>query len=314
MHPRLRSFLVAALFAATVLPVATPAPVAAATPDRLACTGYPEPRIFLETQAWWEPIPTVGGQGHVHLGMCWPHGQTVSGVVRLDMRVILHGNIGTLERFKFRDDADADGAGAPDISQYVNLASDSTAIGGEKTVWHTMYVDTRLQHDGLRQWRLYAYFIHRGGNEQVARAMYRVDVENGKSDRGPVYSEYGGSGWYVEADGTDWGYQRATLDPASFLPVGGCVSGTWSPTVQLDWPDPDATEHMVLIDPNIHAGSLGRVIRRGSGSYEGPVTIDTSTLAPGPHKLFLQTARHVGTEENGGVFVYPFSVCEVPLG
>lgn len=28
---------------------------AAQSPDPLACTGYPEPRIYLENQSWWEP-------------------------------------------------------------------------------------------------------------------------------------------------------------------------------------------------------------------------------------------------------------------
>jgi hypothetical protein len=292
-----------------VTPAPTPSPVGSVEPDPVSCTGYPEPRQFLETQAWWEPIPNVGGQGHVHLGMCWPTGGTVSGIVRLDFRTLLHGNLGTFERIKMRDDADGSD-GAPDISIYVNQPSDSRGAGQEQTFWTTMYVDTRQQHDGLRQWRLYSFFIHEGGNEQVARAMYRVNVQNGKTDVGPVYSEWGGSGWYVEADGTDWGYQRATLDPASILPIGACVSGTWTPVVKLNWSSPSATEHMVLVDPNIHAGSLGTVIRQGSGGYGGPVSVNTAGMASGSmHKLFLHTANRVGTEENGGVFVYPFRVC-----
>ncbi len=278
-----------------------PAPVSAA-PDPVSCTGYPEPRQFFETQAWWEPVPNLEGQGHVHLGMCWPHAQTVSGTLKLDLRVLLHDNRGTLTRVKVQDDY------SNDFNFFESTKLDSSQ--GELTAWRSISIDTTKINDGMRQLRIYAYFSHEGGNEQIARAHYMVDVENGKTDYAAKYSEYGGSGWYLEEeDGTDWGYQRATLDRSSFLAIGQCVSGTWQPRVKLAWSSPSASEHMVLVDPNIHAGSLGKVIRQGSGGYDGTVSIDTRTLTNGTHKLFVQSGRRVGVEENGGVFVYPFTVC-----
>ncbi|MGH3665156.1 MAG: hypothetical protein ACRDU8_03515 [Egibacteraceae bacterium] len=54
--------------------------------DPLTCDGYRERRFFFESQAWWQP--TVSGNqdlGHIHVGTCFPHAQTVSGVVNFDL-------------------------------------------------------------------------------------------------------------------------------------------------------------------------------------------------------------------------------------
>ena len=287
----------------------SPAPPPSSTPggggpDPLACTGYPEPRIFYETQSWWEPVPGIGGQGHVHLGVCWPHQQTVSGTVRLDLVAILHGNKGTITRFKVQDDASLD------YNSPVWTPIDTTT-GGDATVVHTMFIDTTLQRDGLRQWRLYAYFQHANGNDQRPKAMYQVLVQNhpGTSDDvASGYHEYAGAGWYKEADGTDWGYQTALVKPSSHPAVGACVTGTWSPVVDTD--ASGTTEHMVTIDPRFHAGNQGWIVHASAfAGYEGPVAIDTRVLGDGWHRLVVQSARRVGERENGGVFVLPFRVC-----
>jgi hypothetical protein len=273
-------------------------------PDPFACTGYPEPRIFYETQSWWEPVPGIGGQGHVHLGVCWPHEQTVSGTVRLDLVVILHGNEGTITRFKVQDDASLD------FNDFVSIPVDTTT-GGDATIVHTMLIDTTKQRDGLRQWRIYAYFQHANGNDQRPKAMYQVRVENvaGTSDDvASAYHEYAGAGWYKEADGTDWGYQTALVKPSSHLAIGSCVMGTWSPVVDTD--STGTTEHMVTVDPKFHAGVQGWIVHASSfDGYDGPVAIDTTMLTDGWHRLVVQSARRVNDEENGGVFVMPFRVC-----
>lgn len=271
---------------------------------RTRCAGYPEPRIYFETQAWWEPVPVIGGQGHIHMGTCWPHGQTVSGNVRLDFVVTFHHEVGTVERFKVQDDF------STDFNTYVSIPID--AATSDVTITRSVTIDTTKMPDGLRQWRIYVYFTHRGGNSQRTKAMYRVNVENVAGDTnepGPRYSEYGGAGWYVEAeDGTDWGYQVARLDPASFLRIGGCVKGTWHPEVDLD--APGTTEYLVTVDPDFHMGDDGHVVASGQ-TFDGTLSFDTTTVANGWHRLVIHTGRRVGTEENGGVFVYPFRVCNV---
>lgn len=277
----------------------------AATPDPVACTGYPEPRIYLETQSWWEPVPGLNTQGHVHMGVCWPDRQVVSGTLRLDIVGLFHLERGKITQFKVQDDLSTDFISAANIA-----VDSSTYTGSDPTVIRTMSIDTTKMPDGLRQLRIYIYFTHPNGNSQRTKAMYRVRVNNvpgTTGEIGPKYSEYGGAGWYKEADGTDWGYQTATLKSGSF-PGVACVPDIWKPVVDTD--PSGTTEHLVTIDPHFHDGDQGRVVHRSTtAGYEGPVVIDTSTLSIGWHKLVIQSARRVGSEENGGVFLLPFRVC-----
>ena len=145
--------------------------------------------------------------------------------------------------------------------------------------------------------------------------MYQLVVENqpGTSDDvASQYHEYAGAGWYKEVDGTDWGYQGALVKPSSHLPIGACVKGTWSPVVDTD--SSGTTEHMVTVDPKFHSGVIGQIVHASSfEGYDGPVAIDTTVLADGWHRLVVQSARRVGDEENGGVFVLPFRVCNAAM-
>ena len=264
------------------------------------CSGYPEPRIYYETQSWWEPVPEVGGQGHIHMGTCWPHGQTVSGTVRIDFLVLMHFQAGTLFKFKVQDDQSLD---------YNSVVNIPIVYANESIIEHSMFIDTTLQPDGLRQWRMYVYVTHPNGNSQRTKAMYQVNVENVAGEQneiGPKYGEYGAAGWYHEADGTDWGYQTARVEPEDHPAIGACVSGVWTP--EVDMPS-FSTEHLVTVDPRFHDGDLGMVVRQGPGAYEGPVSVNTSILTPGWHRLVVHSGLRGGAEENGGAFLLPFRVC-----
>ena len=35
--------------------IAWPLSAARSAPDPTTCTGYPEPRVYMESQSWWEP-------------------------------------------------------------------------------------------------------------------------------------------------------------------------------------------------------------------------------------------------------------------
>jgi hypothetical protein len=285
-------------------PVVTmrPSPTGAAEVGQVnpvTCMGYPEPRVYLETQSWWEPVPDLGGQGHIHHGLCWPLGQTVSGVVRLDFRALFHDNIGKITKFNVQDDQ------SRDYNFDVNIPVDSTKK--DVLVEKTLYIDSGLQEDGLRQWRLYVYFEHLNGDNQRTKLNYLVRVENGKPDTTrPVYDNFGGARWYKEIDGTDWGYQIAEIKPNQF--PFECPSGIWSVDVKLG--QSGTTKYYSTIDPNFHAGNVGTMVKQGvGGSFSGKLAVDTRTLKNGDHKLVLQTARRVGNEENGSLFVVPFKVC-----
>lgn len=60
------------------------------------CTGWPEPRVWIEAQQWWtdagEEADIEHTSRHFHIGACMPYGQTVSGVVTIDVLTQLHNN------------------------------------------------------------------------------------------------------------------------------------------------------------------------------------------------------------------------------
>src|SRR5215210_8747802 len=97
---RLHAIRVAALASLTAAVVTTTflPGVARATHAPGTCDGYPQPRVFLESQAWWQTAPSAFGSdfGHVHAGTCFPYLQSISGVVPFDVVTKLHDNPGLL--------------------------------------------------------------------------------------------------------------------------------------------------------------------------------------------------------------------------
>ena len=87
---------IAAVLAAMVV-VLSGGPARAA-PDPLTCQGYPEKRVYLESQSWWEPQkgppehPGTGKQGHIHVETCFPLYQTLggTGTIGFDITIRLH--------------------------------------------------------------------------------------------------------------------------------------------------------------------------------------------------------------------------------
>ena len=71
-----RKFLVLSLLACLSPAIATTTLAqkaeAQTLPDSLTCEGYPEPRVFLESQSWWVDAhrPYPGAQ--IHWGTCFP--------------------------------------------------------------------------------------------------------------------------------------------------------------------------------------------------------------------------------------------------
>jgi hypothetical protein len=61
--------------------------------------------IPIEVQAWWGN-PAVGGLpfGHIHAAIALPIGQTVSGVLQREVRIVLHDNPSPVYRLRIRDD------------------------------------------------------------------------------------------------------------------------------------------------------------------------------------------------------------------
>jgi hypothetical protein len=289
----------------TATPTNGPAPTTAPPPgsvNPVTCAGYPEPRVFIESQDWWSPIPDLGGLGHVHLGMCFPVGQTVSGLVRFDVRVIFHGNKGRLTLIKMQDDRSTD--------HYKFNPNFVPNTGIDTTYWHTFTLDTRKMADGIRSFRWYAQLLHANGNPETARANWPLRVENGTADLNSAsLTQIQGSGWYKEAaNGADWGYQTAFLTTG--IPLAP-VRGVWQPGVRFSCNGcPAMSGYMATVDPNFHAGIQGWIVKQGSGGWGGNLAIDTSRLTNGVHKLVLISLAEGAdpTKQHGGVLAIPFSV------
>jgi hypothetical protein len=280
-------------------PVPDPQAVSASDPsDPLDCASYPEPRIFLESQAWWTRTPGKSGTnfGHVHVGTCFPYKQTISGVVRFDLRVILHDNPGKAYLLRL---------GTEDRLLYQSDIDFSCPSPGTCTKWYTVLVDTRgASHDGRNEFRITVKVREPDGNVMFNSSGWQAYLENGKSS-----SDYRSSdqtearGWY-----TGVGYANARF--TSDLPLVP-VSGDWNFEVGLR-PGSGGipvTYHSVLLDPDFHHGNPGISIKEGSGSYVGAISIDTRKLANGKHKLLLRTNADAETgSTNSGILVIPFTV------
>jgi hypothetical protein len=290
--------IMAALIVAALVPWAA-ADVSAATIDPLNCTGYVEKRVFLESQAWWFRTPGKTGttQGHVHVGTCFPHRQKVTGVIRFDVRVILHDNPGVLTHVNIG--AAGEWGSIRSVALSPNWRCATTC-----TRWFRVSVDTRkIPRDGRQEFRFRAQVKEPDGKEMIASTGWLAYVANGRT------IQHYRSSWSAEARGwyTDAGYANAKIDD---LPMSA-VSGVWRPSVRMTAGSGGVpvTSYRVILDPDFHAGKRGTTIRSGSGSFRGSVTIDTTKLSNGKHKLVLiaDAATSVGST-NRGVMVVPFIV------
>src|SRR3954451_5064338 len=307
MHPvapsvhRVRSLVVglgiAAVASSTLASVAAPTVAAA---DPLACSGYPQARVFLESGGWWQPSGS-GTTRRVALGTCWPVGATVTGRLHLDLRVRLAGqpagsrvaavSLGT--------------ATATDLQSIpTSIAGDSAGV---TTAWVGADIDTTKLHDGLNEVRLSAHVQHADGTKMYQSTGWLVRLANGnaRSDDRP-------GGWGTERRAWHAGAAYAAARLTSDVPRS--VSGTWTPSVRLDRGAAGVavTGHLASVDPDLLTGAGGKVVHKGAGPYSGTVAIDTTALADGLHHLVLVTSQdYTGTEpagRNSGVEVVPFVV------
>jgi hypothetical protein len=291
-------------------PATTPQPTSAATPpphhpgpapDPVACTGYPEPRVFLESQGWWVQTPGRDGTdfGHVHVGMCFPHAQRLGGTVTLDVRLTVHSNPGTLTRLY-----GGISSGAGDFDLW-NTPIGLTCTDATCVTWTQLKVDTtRVPVDGRAEWRFRPQVRTPDGKDFTPSTGWQTYLANGNRPHADYRSrdEATGRGWY---DGA--GYANASIMSIPLAPI----STTWSANVILDRGHDGipVTSHGIYLDPDFHHGSAGTVIREGSGPYRGPVTIDASELSPGVHRLVLRAdANDQSGSTNSGLLVIFFTV------
>lgn len=226
--------------------------------------------------------------------MCFPLGQTVSGVVTFDVRVLLHDNLGTLVLLKEQDDKS---------KEHVLLKLNETPVnGGQHVYWYRVQIDTRNMPDGLRQWRWYARVEHSNGNLQTARSSWPLDVENGTTDSNVTgaAAKTKFENWYqVASPQRDWGYMGPIISPAP-IPAGS-PSVNVKCTVNGDSNSPALDATFIHVNPDFHAGNPGRIVYSGP-PLNGNITIPN--LVAGD-KVVVRCQQIDGDETHEGIAVVP---------
>jgi hypothetical protein len=293
-----------------------------AAPDPVACTGYPEPRILLESQSWWTPQfqnpadpghPGTGHVGHIHMQTCYPLYQTIRGdTLHLDVTIKLHDMTGTPGRLIVQAYGDAGGPDGPLVPRCAT--SDCT---------YTYAYDfplARLHYSGWREFHIFLPVSNADGTKQYNIPRWYVNMDNGKpaapiGSTGSVVGNAGGDSWYrsggsayarvnIQRTSIPWDETTGTLTP---------VSGIWTPTVEYTVPQGG----FAYIDPAFHnvPPSKGTIVyETNTGPEAKTLSIDTAKLSNGPHRLVIGATRHsdlstVGPAgDNTGVLVIPFVV------
>jgi hypothetical protein len=275
---------------------------------------YAERRVYLESQGWWGErrtdgtVPQYGNAEHIHVAMCFPLKQTVSGTRRFVVRVQGHRMKvnSKITSTSLHDPAQGNGEGIGlasitwnrVIRDVDNGTFDSTVIRD---------VDTRKMPNGLREFRNLTKVERVGGDEIHASSGWCWNVNNSSSlstdPPGPsgtcatAPNQTSGRGWYScfeykIAEVRNWAAETA---PATLYPFGGIqrssdyilTIGARDGAGQLGHTDFDRWE--VRLDPDFHALDRGDLIDSGTGPANGEtVTID-GTLLTGPkvHKLVV---------------------------
>lgn len=244
---------------------------------------------YVESQTWWTLAGSGGrgGNGHGHLGACWPLTTPVSGLVSLDLHTTMFEDPGTWEILQLSIPK-APHSGPEIVASIKQRRACPTPTDGSMWIchWHdTLTFDSRaFTYDGWHLLRARLKIAQPNGLEERVTIYLRINVRNGKPVRDTVKpGEDRFQQWYTEPAG--YIATRFVDDPGSL--VAAPKRGLW--TVRLT-ADSDAVSSEVLIDPNIHGGDRGIVVYDGP-RLNGSVTIDTTRLTNGPHRLFFRAMK-----------------------
>ena len=285
-------------------------PCAGAPPD-YPHMNYPEPRVFLESQAWWTKgtasAERSGKAHHVHLGLCFPQGRVAhfqDGKIRWDFRIIFHH----MQRYRatqLRGGWFDKGLGkrtctTMDCQWYV------TAYGSKR---YPTFPRTR----GRKELRFKVRIKTPDGFEMFQSTGWQLFLKSGRGHRNDRDTNCAiGRAWY-----TGFGYANVGME--TYRAPGPTVSGTWRTpkvTATEGAGGRRITSHLFTVDPDFHMepADRGMVIAQGKGAFEGRLEIDTQTLTNNAwHKLVLIAhSRHINGRKpdgtNTAVEVLPFYV------
>jgi hypothetical protein len=289
---------------------------------------YPEPRQFVDAQSWWTTTPGQSGtdHGHIHVGACIPERETITGSFALNIRMVLHdpgeqkvystgSNNPPYTSIVLKDDR-------IETSSYKLYEAGWTCpTPGTCVRWRSQQVDPApFTTDGRKEIRFRFFSDVKDGTAEARMTaslnwQFNLDRSNVSTvdnyDR-MVYLR--GKGWYSNPGSkSSGGYCES--DMVSVPLPDTPLAGTWSPTVKMVWhggsSDPPITSREARLDADFHAGNPGTIIMSGNGEFNGPLSINTATLANGTHRLVL---RAICNDKFGrgsdiqGLLVVPFQV------
>ncbi|MGQ0656868.1 MAG: hypothetical protein ACT4NU_02055 [Chromatiales bacterium] len=296
----------AVVFLIVAFGIGTPGASAALTPDPQTCEGYPEQRVFLESQVWWKDETTSEAEGrHLHLGTCFPLHESISGVLHLDVRIMVHNmaNHGAIKKLRvqiFNNGSSSVNTTAVDLA--LNCTTDDCVW------WQPIDVDTtRVPYDGRWEFRITANIPETvQGHRMYETTRWHAILNNGKPVKDGTSSKRspGAGGWY---EGASYMNVFCGTDGSGYDFVTKVQSGVVKLTCKFDRKTAFAS-----IDPAFHAEPPheGTILFNSKSGGIYTLTINTTTLSNGAHKLFLRTEA-TGTNPPGtgaGVLVLPFTV------
>jgi hypothetical protein len=279
-----------------------PLTAAADNPDPLTCAGYPELRVFMDSQGWWTTTPGQQGtnHGHVHTATCFPLHQTVKGIVPLDIRLTMHENPGKLTSLTIQIFGDY---GAVVVAQ--KKFSPALTCDGTCEWWVHLDADTgKVPYDGRQEWRIRPKINEPDGKVMIGSTSWQTYLSNGKAKNDyRSYDLIQGKGWYTNAS-----YAKARLDAGfPFAPI----TQNWTIKYRCESDGPPVSECLVTVDPDFHQGQMGTVLFQSNSSSQAQrtLTINPSQFTPGAHRLVIRgSAAHNSGSTNAGVLVIPFTI------
>lgn len=266
-------------------------------------------------QAWWASGTDAPGPAamHVHIDTDFPVGAGLNGRDPLTGEIQL-AVTATVHHAPAGSKLTTTAIYSEPLHKIIREIRWNQTVGGATNQVFTWQgtLDTRLGgYDGRQEYRFLTKVNRPDGNSLRVTSGIQAYVANGKSVKHARSANWNEArGWY---DG--FNYQNCRfLDPWPISPV----SGIWSPLIEIT-PGSGGRptdRHWIVLDPANHFHEPGTMLRDAPGKFgKARFPIDTTQLAPGPHKLVL-----VGHEEDqsnakvsrrgtlSSVLVIPFEV------
>jgi hypothetical protein len=269
--------------------------------------------VFIDCQAWWQPAGQ--GPGHIHIAADMPLRQALDGEEHMVLQLeAFNQPRGT--KWKTLQ-VDIDGLETQNVAPSAHWPwACATAPGGVASrevqiQFSTLYAPEENRFSGWTELKLTG-IVQRFDGRMLLRTRIPVYLENDYPVRSRAPLAFSGStGWFFESTtGTNHGYPTAKLYQQSEQEALAGVPASWSPVVGVVSNLTPLSHMRVCVDPAFHAGNAGTVIYDDVPLTKTPVgPIETSTLTPGWHRLFVE-AREASFSAGSasGVVVYRFWV------